>query len=220
MKVLAITGNPKGKGALETLTEEVMRGAVQAGAEVELIRLADRDIGYCRFCMKYREDPEAPIAPCSQKDDTDDILEKIREADGLIMACPVSSAHANAIMKTFIERTCWRLWRPPKNALKYIGWQESRIKDRQRYLVTITTAGGIPTFLRFFINGSTREMSSLARHNMNAKVSGRLYSGPLFHRGLRDGEKGLAFELGHTLVEAVKRRDSEHPIEKPSAYSY
>lgn len=49
MRVLVITSNPKTKGALASLTEEAVRGATEAGAEVEQIRLADCDIGYCKF---------------------------------------------------------------------------------------------------------------------------------------------------------------------------
>ncbi len=204
MKVLAISGNPKKKGALAALTEEVITGATDAGADVEIIRLLETDIGYCRFCMKCTEDLESTIAPCALKDDMDEILEKVKEADGLIMSCPVSSAHANAIMKTFIERSAWRLWRPAGNVTRYVGWQESRIKDKQRYLVTVTTSGGIPSFMRYMINGSTREMSGLARHNMHAKVVGRIYSGMLFHRGLRDREKKRARNTGRALVETIK----------------
>ncbi len=80
MKVLAITGNPKKKGALATLVEEAARGAAAGGAEVEEIRIADRDIGYCRFCMTCREDHGPGIASCAQKDDMGEILEKIKDA--------------------------------------------------------------------------------------------------------------------------------------------
>ena len=41
MKVLLITSNPKRKGALATLTAEAARGAEEAGAEVEVRRLAE-----------------------------------------------------------------------------------------------------------------------------------------------------------------------------------
>jgi multimeric flavodoxin WrbA len=51
MKVLVITGNPKKSGALATLTEEAARGAGEDGAEVEWIRLREKDIGFCRFCL-------------------------------------------------------------------------------------------------------------------------------------------------------------------------
>ena len=104
MKVLVITGNPKKKGALATLTDEAGMGARARGAEVEEVRLADLDIGYCRFCMKCWEDKTSVLGECALRDDMAGVIEKVREADGLILACPTSGGHPNALMKTFIER--------------------------------------------------------------------------------------------------------------------
>ena len=204
MKVLAITGNPKKKGALATLVEEATRGAAAGGAEVEEIRIADRDIGYCKFCMTCREDHGPGIASCAQKDDMGEILEKIKDANAFILSCPMSSGHANAYMKTFIERCTWTLWRPAKNLLRLIGVQKPVLSDRQRYAVVITTTGNIPAWARILLNGSTREMSSLARIQFNAKVVGKLYAGTLFFHGLREKEKKKANDMGRALVEAVK----------------
>jgi multimeric flavodoxin WrbA len=76
----------------------------EQGAEVEELRLADLDVRYCRFCMTCYTDTEAPIGTCPQDDDMRWILPALREADGYILGTQVSSGHADAIMKTFIER--------------------------------------------------------------------------------------------------------------------
>ncbi len=70
--------------------------------------------------------------------------------------------------------------------------------------MVITTTGNIPAWARLLLNGSTREMSSLARIQFNAKVVGKLYAGTLFFHGLREKEKKKANDMGRALVEAVK----------------
>ena len=182
MKVLLITSNPKRKGALATLTAEAARGAEEAGAEVEVIRLAEKNIGYCRFCMACYRDAKAPVGPCSQDDDMKSILERIRAADGFIMATPLSSAHANARFKTFFERCTYTAGRPARMLWIY-GLPRSRFTDKDRYAVTIVSAGNMPNWLKPFCNAATRQMKELAARGFNARTIGSLYAGSLRSRG-------------------------------------
>jgi putative NADPH-quinone reductase len=204
MKVLVISGNPKKSGALAALTEEAARGAAENGAEVEWVRLREKDIGFCRFCLKCQQDRESPIAPCVQDDDMTEILQEIKEADGFIMASPLSSAHANAIMKMFIERSTWPLWRVREGLLGKIPMPEARLDDKQRYTVKVTTAGAIPAWLGFIFNGAAREMGSFAKWNFNSKIAGRLFVGLLYLLGLSDKHKRKAYELGTSLTDAIR----------------
>lgn len=202
MKVLVITGNPKQSGALATLTGEAARGAAEAGAEVEMIRLAEMDIRHCRFCLRCREDLGSSIAACVQKDDMAETLRKIVEADGFILACPTSSGHQNAIMKTFEERCVFTLGKPTRKILWVKGCPESRIADRQRHAAVVTTAGVIPAWSRFTCYGAVREMCGLAGGLFNAEITGKLYAGLINVRGLTKRNKRKAYELGASLASA------------------
>ena len=204
MKVLIINGHPKKKGALDTLVNEVGTGAVEGGAEVEQIRLAEQDIGYCRFCMKCHGDLESTIAPCVQDDDMGTILEKVREADGFVLASPMSSGHANAYMKTFIERCTWTIGRPTARALWIKGCPETRLTDKQRYAVTVTTTGVVPAWSKMLCNGSNREMVELAKCQLNAKVVGKMYVGSLCNRGLDENDTKSAFKMGFNLAARIR----------------
>jgi len=203
MKVLAITGNPKSSGALATLTGEAARGAAEAGAEVEMIRLADKDIGCCRFCLTCLKDSSSDIAACVQKDDMAEILRKIKDADGFILSCPMSSGHMNAIMKIFEERCVMTLCAPTRKILWVTGIPESRITEKQRHAITITTTGVIPNMLRPFFHASTREMASMARGIFNAELLGHQYAGRLIFRKLSRRESKKAYRLGKSLAAAA-----------------
>lgn len=202
MKILVITSNPKKKGALASLTEEAVRGAKDVGAEVEEVRLSDCNIGYCRFCMNCFKDKDADIGPCVQDDDMQSILPKIKEADGFILVSPVSSGHANARFKTFIERCVYTAGRPGR-LLWMTGPPEPRCTNKKRYAVTIVSAGVIPAWLRVFCNTATRQMVELCRCVFNAKVIGKEYAGNLADGGLTKKQLDRAYALGCALCRRI-----------------
>jgi multimeric flavodoxin WrbA len=197
MKALVITANPKKKGALAVLTSEAARGLADSGVEVEEVRLVDHNIGYCNFCFKCIRDTESKIGGCSQDDDMKLLLQKAKEADGFVFASQVSSGHANARFKTFIERSTYTAGRAGR-LLFLKGVPETRFTDRPRFAVTVVTAGGIPTWLRVFCNTATRQMSELARHGYNARVVGKLYAG-MVRDGLKERDREKAYKLGRRL---------------------
>lgn len=200
MKVLAFDGHPRKGSALAALLEEAVRGAADGGAEVEVVRLADLDIKHCRFCMKCHADLTSRVAPCVQRDDMQALYEKIDAADGFILACPASSGHANAVMKTFEERCVWTLGRATGRVLWVRGVPESRIADKPRFAATLTTAGTVPAWSRLFCDGQTREMAALAKGIFGASITGRLYVGRLALRKLSRWDRRKAYRLGRALA--------------------
>jgi len=204
MKVLLITANPKRKGALATLTSEATRGLTDSGIEVEEIRLADCDIGYCNFCFKCVRDPESAIGPCSQNDDMRWILEKAKAADGFVMATQLSSGHANARFKTFVERATYTAGRD-STVLFVKGFPRSRFTDKRRYAITLATAGGMPSWLRVFCNTATKQMVELSHLAFNARVVGKLYAG-MIRSGMRKRDPLRAYQLGQKLASQLNAK--------------
>jgi len=205
LRVLVITSNPKTRGALASLIEEAVRGATEAGAEVEQIRLADCDIGYCKFCMTCFKDKESLIGPCVQEDDMKWILEKMKEADGYVMVSPVSSGHLNARFKTFFERCCYTAGRSGR-MLGIEGVPETRFTDKKRFTVTIVSAGSIPSWLRAFCNTATKQMAELSKCAFNSKVIGSEYAGNLTFNGYKSSYGDKAYRLGSYLVEKIANK--------------
>lgn len=100
MKVLAISGSPRKGGNSDILVDEFLRGASDAGAETEKIYLQDLSISPCRACYGCRGKGR-----CVQNDDEDSVLEKLIEADAIILSSPVYFYSVSAQMKTMIDRT-------------------------------------------------------------------------------------------------------------------
>ena len=85
-KVLIISASPRKGGNSDTLCDEFLRGAKDAGHDVEKIFLRDKKINYCTGCGLCNTNG---YSACSQKDDAPEILEKMVNADVIVLATPV-----------------------------------------------------------------------------------------------------------------------------------
>jgi multimeric flavodoxin WrbA len=103
MKVLALNGSPRtSQGATDLITRSFLKGAEEAGAEVETIYLARKKIKYCTGCMNcWFVHP----GDCIQDDDMAEILEKLTAADMQVYASPVYTDGFTGQMKTMLDRS-------------------------------------------------------------------------------------------------------------------
>lgn len=99
-QVLVLSASPRKGGNSDTLCDEFVRGALDAGNRAEKIFLRSRTINYCTGCGVCNT-----AHKCVQKDDMADILEKMIKADVIVMATPVYFYTMDAQMKTLIDRT-------------------------------------------------------------------------------------------------------------------
>ena len=84
-KVLILSGSPRKGGNSDILCDEFARGAQEAGNEVEKIRVASKKIHPCSACYYCRDHG----GECVHKDDMAVILQKMIDADVLVLASPV-----------------------------------------------------------------------------------------------------------------------------------
>ncbi len=91
----------KERGNTYVIINEFAEGAKKAGAEVEVVLLAEKKINNCAACMKCHT--RTP-GKCVLKDDMTALLETFIKSDIVIMATPVYLHNVTSIMKTFIDR--------------------------------------------------------------------------------------------------------------------
>lgn len=104
-KILILSASPRKGGNSDKLCDEFLKGALDAGHSGEKIFLRDKKINYCTGCGFCNTNN---YTACSQKDDMAEILEKMLEADVIVMATPVYFYTMDGQMKTFIDRCCSR----------------------------------------------------------------------------------------------------------------
>lgn len=126
-KVLILAGSPRKNGNSAMLCQEFANGASEAGNDVELIYLRDKQIGYCVACYYCKTHG----GECIIKDDMAEILAKMDTADVIVMASPVYFYAVDAQMKALIDRTVA---------------QWLRIRDKTFYYI-MTAAEDTPTVM-------------------------------------------------------------------------
>ena len=109
-KVLILSGSPRKGGNSDLLCGEFARGAQENGNEVEIIRVAAKKIAPCSGCYYCR----AHNGECAHKDDMAEVLQKMIDADVIVMASPVYFYSIDAQLKAVIDRTVAR-WLEVKN---------------------------------------------------------------------------------------------------------
>lgn len=108
-KILILSGSPRKNGNSELLCDEFAKGAREAGHDVEKLRVAEKNIGYCRACYACKG-----TGKCVIEDDMAEVLQKMIDADVLVLASPVYFYAIDAQLKAVIDRTVAR-WLEVKN---------------------------------------------------------------------------------------------------------
>lgn len=107
MKVLAINGSARNKSNTGILIQTVVEELQKNGIDTEIIDLAGCVIEPCKACWAC-----GGRGNCVHKNDLfQEIFEKMKEADGILLGSPVYSANISANMQALLERAAVRACR-------------------------------------------------------------------------------------------------------------
>ncbi|MCB2296044.1 flavodoxin family protein [Clostridium algoriphilum] len=104
MKVIAINGSPRKNKNTATLLNKALEGAASQGAETELIQLYGQNYKGCISCFACKLKNGKSYGKCAVKDDLTPILEKLANADAIILGSPIYFGAVTGGMRSFIER--------------------------------------------------------------------------------------------------------------------
>lgn len=99
MKILLINGSPKKEGNTFIALSEVQKTLEAEGVETEMIHVGHKDIHGCIACLKCRE-----TGKCVFHDIVNEVAEKFKEADGIVVGSPVYYASPNGTLLSFLDR--------------------------------------------------------------------------------------------------------------------
>lgn len=97
--VLVISTSLRKKSNSEQLVTASADGAREAGHEVEVLSLRDKTLGFCCGCLACQK-----TLQCVIKDDANDIVEKMGQADVLVFATPIYYYEMCGQLKTLLDR--------------------------------------------------------------------------------------------------------------------
>ena len=102
MKVMAFNGSARKDGNTAILINYVLSELRNEGIETELMQLAGKKIHGCIACYKCMENKDKQ---CAVKDDiANECIQKMIEADGLILGSPTYFSDVTTEMKALIDR--------------------------------------------------------------------------------------------------------------------
>jgi multimeric flavodoxin WrbA len=102
MRVIAFNGSARPKGNTADLIEAVLHELRAAGIETETYTLAGKPIRGCTACMKCRENKDRRCAVSG--DVVNECIEKMLDADGILLGSPTYFADVSAELKALIDR--------------------------------------------------------------------------------------------------------------------
>ena len=105
MKILAINASYRGnKGHTRFLIDKLFEGAAAAGAECQVVTLAQLKINRCLACGQCQTGEGYLECVHEDRDDVAAVFSQMAEADILVYATPVYVFGISGLLKTFFER--------------------------------------------------------------------------------------------------------------------
>jgi len=102
MKIVALNGSPRPIGNTSNILNDMFDEFEKEGIEMEIVHLYEYHFMNCNVCLtcEIRGDGR-----CMDEDDgLNELLDKLRGADGIILASPTYAGACPSVMQTFLER--------------------------------------------------------------------------------------------------------------------
>ena len=188
MKIIGINASPKGeKSQTRRLVVTALEGARQTGADITFMDICGLEIKYCTACGSCYAKGE-----CIHDDDFPVLLEKMLDADGIVLGSPNYINSVTGQLKTMFDRMADSI-----HCQSFAG----------KYGCSVSTAGGS-------MADEVAEYMNTTLLNLGATTVGKV--GVLVGadpNAIVGGEK-QAKELGRKLADAVRTRWSDPVQEK------
>ena len=176
-KVIVISTSLRHRSTSDRLADKFAEGAKAAGNDVEKISLVGKNIQFCKGCFACQE-----LGKCVIRDDVNDIMAKVLEADVVVWATPIYYYEMSGQMKTLIDRM---------NAM-----YEQDYKFRDVYLLTTAAEDEEDTPKR-----TETGLSGWIDCYPKSRLAGSLFCGGVNDAGEIEGNPKLleAYELGRSV---------------------
>jgi multimeric flavodoxin WrbA len=108
VNVMAFNGSPRKKNwNTITLLEKALEGAASEGARTDLVQLYGLKFSGCISCFACKKIGRKKNGVCAVQDDLTAVLDRVRNADALIVGTPVYYGTESSSTRAFLERLCF-----------------------------------------------------------------------------------------------------------------
>ena len=103
MKVIAIVGSPRKNGNTNSVVQQILKGAADAGAETRTFLLNEMNYKGCQGCGYCKSHEK-----CKLEDDLTELFDEMVRADGVVFGSPIYFGQFTGQMRLFLDR-CYSL---------------------------------------------------------------------------------------------------------------
>ncbi len=170
-RVLAINGSYRDDGITDQAIDAAVNALNLSGAEVETVLLREYEIEFCLNCRACTQEPGENPGQCVHDDRMRELIEKIEQADGYILAAPTNMGSVTAIFKRFMERlTVYGYW--PWGAPAPV-YRKAKVPKKKALLISSCAAPGL---MGRWLLGTNKQLKMTAR-TIGAESVGTLFTG-------------------------------------------
>jgi len=193
-KVIALAGSPRKRGNTGLLLEAAVKGAREAGGEVDVVYTNSLKIRPCQGCNSC-----AKLAGCIYQDDMTGLIEAFKAADAFIVSSPVYFGSVSAQLKLVIDR-CQSLW---MQRLKTLQQQGGSLVGKKPGLFLATSGHPNHKGTRF---NSSLEVVKIYGYAVDMRLVGTVFAADTDRIPVTEDSPLLleAYQAGRKLVEAIK----------------
>ena len=139
MNIIAINGSPRKNKNTATVLQHALDGALAASngiAQVELVHLYSLRFSPCLSCFECKKIGGKSYGKCAVNDALTPLLERLSQADGIILGSPIYFAGLTGNMVSFMERLFFPFFTYTPD---YASIAPKRMQTAMVYTMNVTT---------------------------------------------------------------------------------
>ena len=170
-KILAINGSYRAGGVTDQAVSDVLDDLKALDVDVEHIKLRDYPIEFCMNCRECMQQPGDAPGRCVLNDGMAELVQKIENADGYVLAAPTNFSSVTALFKRFSERLAvYGYWPWGKPAPVF---RKAKLPRKPAIIISSCAAPGILGKLTY---GTNRNLK-IAAKTIGGRVVGSMVTG-------------------------------------------
>ena len=169
--ILIINGSYRSDGITDQTVDVAINVLEESGSEVENVFLRESQIEFCLNCRECTQQPGDVPGECVLGDDMQNLVARIEQADGYILASPTNFGSVTASFKCFMERLIvYAYWPWGEISPRY---RKTNSKRKKAMLISSCAAPGI---MGRWMYGTNRQLKMTAQM-IGADSVGTLFTG-------------------------------------------
>lgn len=171
-KIIAINGSYRKNGITDQTLDVFSREAKNVGVSFEIVLLREQPIEFCTNCRVCTQVKGESPGNCVIADAMTEIIKRLEQANGFILASPTNFYSTTALYKRFLERlVVYAYWPWEMNSPKF------RRSGKQKKAIIASSCAAPGLMGRFMFSSNRNRQLKITAKTLGADVVGSIFTG-------------------------------------------